>query len=110
MAIININSQFIYYRQDNALFLSNVRSENGVLYIDYAQPDNQGVYVCQAPLSDVSSIPVLVNVVAQNRQPEVYNITVSADRLKIPTGGSGTVECNPVGHPSPRIKWSKVRN
>lgn len=100
----------MFYRQDNAIFLPNVRSENGVLYIDYAQLDNQGVYICQAPVTDVSPVPVLVTVIAQYPDVEQSNITVSVDRLKIPTGGRGTVDCNPVGRPTPLIKWSKVQS
>lgn len=98
----------MFYRQDNAIFLPNVRSENGVLYIDNAQTDNQGVYICQAPITDVAPVQLLVTVIALNPEIEEANITVSADRLKIPTGGSGTVDCNPVGRPAPLIKWSKV--
>lgn len=99
-----------FFRQDNAIFPSNVRSENGVLYIEYAIPENQGVYVCQSPLSDVAPVPILVTVNVQSPPtPGVYNITVSEDRLRIPTGGSGTVECNVDGRPAPLIRWTKVK-
>lgn len=90
------------------MFLSNVRSENGVLYIEYAQPDNQGVYICQSTLSNVSPVQVLVTVVPVEPVTETYNISASVDRLKIPTGGSGTVDCNVSGRPAPIIKWTKV--
>ncbi|XP_022832802.1 basement membrane-specific heparan sulfate proteoglycan core protein-like isoform X3 [Spodoptera litura] len=96
-----------WVRKDNAVFLSNVRSENGVLYIDYAQPDNQGVYICQSTLSNVSPVQVLVTVVQAEPVTETYNISASVDRLKIPTGGSGTVDCNVSGRPTPLIKWTK---
>uniref|UniRef100_A0A2A4JY63 Hemolin n=1 Tax=Heliothis virescens TaxID=7102 RepID=A0A2A4JY63_HELVI len=96
-----------WVRQDNALFLDNARSENGVLYIDYAQPDNRGVYVCQSRISEVSPIAIFVDVVSTSPVPSTYNISASVDRLKIPTGGSGTVECNVVGRPIPLVKWTK---
>ncbi|KAH9644190.1 hypothetical protein HF086_008679, partial [Spodoptera exigua] len=96
-----------WVRKDNAVFLSNVRSENGVLYIDYAQPDNQGVYICQSSLSNVPPVQVLVTVVPAEPVQETYNISASVDRLKIPTGGSGTVDCNVSGRPTPLIKWTK---
>lgn len=96
------------HRQDNTDFPSNVRSENGVLYIEYAEPSNQGVYVCRSQLSNVAPIPILVTVIERNPVPEVVNISVSVERLTIPTGGSGTVDCNVVGRPLPLIRWSKV--
>ncbi|KAJ8737311.1 hypothetical protein PYW07_000582 [Mythimna separata] len=97
-----------WVRQDKAIFPSNVRSENGVLYIEYAIPENQGIYICQSPLSDVAPVPILVTVNVQAPPiPEGYNITVSEDRLRIPTGGSGTVECNVVGRPTPLVRWTK---
>ncbi|XP_047041100.1 basement membrane-specific heparan sulfate proteoglycan core protein-like isoform X2 [Helicoverpa zea] len=96
-----------WVRQDNAVFPENVRSEYGVLYIDYAQPDNRGVYVCQSRISDVSPEAIFVDVVSSSPAPSTYNISASVDRLKIPTGGSGTVECNVVGRPLPVVKWTK---
>ncbi|KAJ8737484.1 hypothetical protein PYW08_000079 [Mythimna loreyi] len=97
-----------WVRQDKAIFPSNVRSENGVLYIEYAIPENQGIYICQSPLSEVAPVPILVTVnVRAPPTPEAYNISVSEDRLRIPTGGSGTVECNVVGRPTPLIRWTK---
>ena len=99
----------LFYSQDNAIFPSNVRSENGVLYIEYALPENQGVYICQSPLSEVAPVPILVTVNVQAPPSPEYNISVSEDRLRIPTGGSGTVECNVIGRPTPLIRWTKVR-
>ncbi|KAJ0183614.1 hypothetical protein K1T71_000037 [Dendrolimus kikuchii] len=95
-----------WIRQDGSSLLANVRSDNGVLYIDYARPENQGVYICQSVSSDVSPVPILITVITTST-PSPSNITVSVDHLKIPTGGTGTVDCNPQGSPLPMIKWMK---
>ncbi|KAL0852381.1 hypothetical protein ABMA28_000578 [Loxostege sticticalis] len=98
-----------WVRQDGTQLQSNVRSVNGVLYIDYAQLDNQGVYVCRTTSYDVAPVLVVVTVIPQGTPaPEQQpNITVSVNNLKIPTGGSGTVECSPRGYPQPLIRWRK---
>ncbi|RVE42173.1 hypothetical protein evm_013174 [Chilo suppressalis] len=98
-----------WVRQDGTELQSNVRSENGVLYIDYAQLTNQGVYVCQTTAYDVQPVRIVVAVIPQGTpSPEDQsNITVSVDRLRIPTGGSGSVECTPRGYPLPLISWKK---
>lgn len=101
----------MYFRGDGTQFLSNVRSENGVLYIEQAVPENQGVYMCQAPpIYDVGPEMTVLTVISINTPSpdEMSNITLSTEHLKIPTGGSGTVDCNPQGYPLPLIKWTKV--
>lgn len=100
----------LIFRQDGSKLAQNVRSENGVLYIDVAQLENQGVYICQTTSKQAASVPILVTVVPLTTPPpgEAPSISVNAESLKIPTGGSGTIECNPHGYPTPYIKWSKV--
>lgn len=104
-------SFYLCFREDGTEFLSNVRSENGVLYIEYAVPENQGVYMCQAPsIYDVRPERIVLTVIAINTPSpdEMPNITLSTDYLKISTGGSGTVDCYPQGYPLPYIRWTKV--
>ncbi|CAG9782356.1 unnamed protein product [Diatraea saccharalis] len=98
-----------WVRQDGTELESNVRSVNGVLYIDYARLSNQGVYVCQTSSYDVQPVRVVVAVIPQGtpRPEDQSNITVSVDSLKIPSGGSGSVECTPRGYPLPQITWRK---
>ncbi|CAH0716594.1 unnamed protein product, partial [Brenthis ino] len=101
-----------WVREDGTQFLSNVRSENGVLYIEYAVPENQGVYMCQTPPNyDMRPEMTVITVISLNTPSpgETTNITVSADQITIPTGGSGTVDCNPQGYPLPLIKWTKYQ-
>ncbi|XP_073959315.1 basement membrane-specific heparan sulfate proteoglycan core protein-like [Choristoneura fumiferana] len=101
-----------WVRQDGSELAQNVRSENGVLYIDVARLENQGVYVCQTTSEQAASVPILVTVVPLSTPApgEAPSISVSVDSLKIPTGGSGTIDCNPQGYPQPYIKWSKHNN
>lgn len=102
---------YIFFRQDGDQFLPNVRSENGVLYVDVAVPENQGVYICQStPYLNINPELIVLTVVPTTpvSPDNVSNITLSVNQLKIPTGGSGTIECNPHGYPSPLIKWTKV--
>ncbi|XP_028173989.1 basement membrane-specific heparan sulfate proteoglycan core protein isoform X3 [Ostrinia furnacalis] len=98
-----------WVRQDGAQFQANVRSINGVLYVDYANPDNQGVYICRTTSYDVAPVLVVLTVLSQGTPPpeQQPNITVSVNNLKIPTGGSGAVECTPKGYPQPQIRWRK---
>lgn len=101
-----------WIRQDGDQFLPNVRSENGVLYVEVAVPENQGVYICQTtPYLDINPELIVLTVVPTTpvSPDNVSNITLSVNQLKIPTGGSGTIECSPHGYPSPLIKWTKYQ-
>nr|XP_026490200.1 basement membrane-specific heparan sulfate proteoglycan core protein isoform X1 [Vanessa tameamea] len=101
-----------WIRQDGNNFLPNVRAENGVLYVELAVPENDGVYICQTtPYININPELVVLKVIP-NRPPspeETSNITLSVNQLKIPTGGSGTIECIPQGYPLPLIKWTKYQ-
>ncbi|XP_038216734.1 basement membrane-specific heparan sulfate proteoglycan core protein-like isoform X5 [Zerene cesonia] len=101
-----------WVRQDGTAFLPNVRSDNGVLYVDYARLENEGVYICQTTSPDVNPKLIVLTVIPQSTPApsEVSNITVSVDHLKIPTGGSGTIDCTPQGYPLPLIKWTKYQD
>ncbi|XP_045509969.1 basement membrane-specific heparan sulfate proteoglycan core protein isoform X5 [Colias croceus] len=101
-----------WVRQDGTAFLPNVRSDNGVLYVDYARLENEGVYICQTTSPDVNPKLIVLTVLPQSTPPpsEMSNITVSVDHLKIPTGGSGTIDCTPQGYPLPLIKWTKYQD
>ncbi|XP_068617476.1 basement membrane-specific heparan sulfate proteoglycan core protein isoform X3 [Battus philenor] len=101
-----------WIRQDGAQLLENVRSDNGVLYIDYATPDNQGIYICQSISTDIVPIPVVVTIIPFGTPSpgESSNITVSVTDVRIPSGGSGSVDCSPEGNPLPLIKWSKYQS
>lgn len=98
-----------WIRQDNAPFENNVRSINGVLYVNNAIPENQGVYICRSVSPHVPSVSIVLNVNPSGTQPpfEIQNVVASVERLSIPTGGTGTVDCTPKGFPLPTIKWSK---
>ncbi|XP_050360619.1 basement membrane-specific heparan sulfate proteoglycan core protein isoform X3 [Nymphalis io] len=102
-----------WIRQDGNQFLPNVRAENGVLYVELAVPENDGVYICQTtPYININPELVVLKVIP-NRTPspeEAPNITLSVNQLKIPTGGSGTIECSPQGYPLPLIKWTKYQD
>ncbi|XP_060809746.1 basement membrane-specific heparan sulfate proteoglycan core protein isoform X4 [Amyelois transitella] len=97
-----------WVRQDRTDLQYNVRSENGVLYIENAQPDNQGVYVCQTLYSRVNPVVITLHVIPIVSPPEDEpNITLSVSSLRIPTGGSGSVDCIPSGYPLPVVKWTR---
>ncbi|XP_045489882.1 basement membrane-specific heparan sulfate proteoglycan core protein isoform X8 [Pieris rapae] len=96
-----------WVRQDGTDFLPNVRSDNGVLYIDYARLENSGVYICQTSAFGVNPTLITLEVRPQGPPVETSNITLSVDHLRIPTGGSGTIDCTPQGYPVPLIKWTK---
>ncbi|CAH4038665.1 unnamed protein product [Pieris brassicae] len=96
-----------WVRQDGTDFLPNVRSDSGVLYIDFARLENSGVYICQTSAFGVNPTLITLEVRPQGPPVETSNITVSVDHLRIPTGGSGTIECTPQGYPVPLIKWTK---
>ncbi|XP_053624887.1 basement membrane-specific heparan sulfate proteoglycan core protein isoform X4 [Plodia interpunctella] len=97
-----------WVRQDGSDLQYNVRSENGVLYVENAQPENQGVYVCQTIYGRVNPIAISLTVIPFVSSPEDEpNITLSVSSLRIPTGGSGSVECIPSGYPLPTIKWTR---
>ncbi|CAK1588065.1 unnamed protein product [Parnassius mnemosyne] len=100
-----------WIRQDGARLLNNVRSDNGVLYIDYATQNNQGIYICQTLSTDIVPIPVVVTIIpiGTPSPAEASNITVSVNQVKIPTGGSGSVDCSPLGNPLPLIRWTKYQ-
>ncbi|CAH2103371.1 unnamed protein product [Euphydryas editha] len=99
-----------WVRQDGSEFLPNVRSENGVLYVEVAVPENQGVYICQTtPYIDINPELVILTVIPTRTPSPESNITLSVNQLKIPTGGSGTIECSPQGYPLPLIKWTKYQ-
>ncbi|XP_072931305.1 basement membrane-specific heparan sulfate proteoglycan core protein [Epargyreus clarus] len=97
-------------RQDGSELLPNVRDDNGVLYVDAAVLENQGVYVCRA-IDAINPVQVVLTVVSLNTPSpdEGPQIKVSTEVLKIPTGGSGTVECTPLGYPRPLIKWTRYQ-
>ncbi|XP_073960356.1 peroxidasin homolog [Choristoneura fumiferana] len=61
--IIVIYERTVNNTQDGSELAQNVRSENGVLYIDVARLENQGVYVCQTTSEQAASVPILVTVV-----------------------------------------------
>ncbi|XP_048488585.1 basement membrane-specific heparan sulfate proteoglycan core protein isoform X3 [Plutella xylostella] len=96
-------------RQDGGELTQNVQSDNGVLYIDGARAENQGVYICQASSSNVAPVPVVVTVILTGTPPpsENPNVTVLEDRIKIPTGGNVVINCIPSGQPLPLITWKK---
>ncbi|XP_037299981.1 basement membrane-specific heparan sulfate proteoglycan core protein isoform X7 [Manduca sexta] len=98
-----------WVRQDGYPLSENIRSQNGVLYIDYARLDDQGVYLCQSASPGVVPAQIVVKVErAGTPSPaDVSNITVSVDRIIIPTGETGTIDCNPMGYPLPFIRWSR---
>nr|XP_037874357.1 basement membrane-specific heparan sulfate proteoglycan core protein isoform X3 [Bombyx mori] len=98
-----------WIRQDNAPFVANVRSDNGVLYIEYARPENDGIYVCQSSSSNVSPQSIIITIIpTYSPDPaKESNISISVDSLKVPAGGSGKIDCNPDGTILPTIKWSK---
>lgn len=100
----------LIYRQDGTQFLPNVRADNGVLYIDVARLENQGVYICQTEAPNVNPVLVVLTVIPTGTVApgEMPNISLSVDQLTIPTGGRGEIECAPRGNPLPLIKWSKV--
>ncbi|CAK1554719.1 unnamed protein product [Leptosia nina] len=100
-----------WVRQDATEFLPNVRAANGVLYIDYARRENAGVYICQTSAFGVNPTLITLEVRPQGTPApsEVSNITVSVDHLRIPTGGSGTIDCTPQGYPLPLVKWTKYQ-
>ncbi|XP_041987673.1 basement membrane-specific heparan sulfate proteoglycan core protein-like isoform X2 [Aricia agestis] len=98
-----------WVRQDGTPFLSNMYSDNGVLYVVKADAQNQGVYMCRTPSYGVSPVLVVLTVIPL-RTPspvEAANITINKDSLEIPSGGSDTVECIPEGNPVPYVKWSR---
>lgn len=99
-------------REDRQDFQPNVRADNGILYIDYALPENRGVYTCQVALPDVAPVSVLLTVVPSGTPSpsDDSNITVSKNTVRIPQGGSDSVDCSPLGYPQPIIKWRKVRS
>ncbi|XP_069364959.1 basement membrane-specific heparan sulfate proteoglycan core protein isoform X8 [Maniola hyperantus] len=98
-----------WIRQDGTQFSPNVRADNGVLYIDVARLENQGVYICQTAAPDVKPVLVVLTVIPTGTVSpnDITNISLSVDRLTIPTGGRGEIECYPRGDPMPLIKWSK---
>ncbi|XP_052752510.1 basement membrane-specific heparan sulfate proteoglycan core protein isoform X3 [Galleria mellonella] len=98
-----------WVRQDGTAFYGNVRSENGVLYIQSALPENQGVYICQTPYNSISPIMVVLKVIPlETPSPsESSNITTTVPGLRIPTGGTDSVECLPTGYPPPIVRWKK---
>ncbi|XP_052746482.1 basement membrane-specific heparan sulfate proteoglycan core protein isoform X2 [Bicyclus anynana] len=98
-----------WIRQDGSQFESNVRADNGVLSIDVARLENQGVYICQTASSDVNPVLVVLTVIPTGTVPpnEMSNISLSVNSLTIPTGGMGQIECIPRGDPLPLIRWSK---
>lgn len=97
-----------WIRQDSSPLQDNIQVDRGILYINNARPENQGVYICLSTSSDAPPATALITVNDINVEPGVEpNITVSVDSLKIPTGESGTVDCNPLGSPLPMIKWTK---
>ncbi|XP_075991621.1 terribly reduced optic lobes isoform X3 [Anticarsia gemmatalis] len=97
-----------WVRQDSARFQPNVRSDNGVLYIEAAIPENQGVYICHSQQYDIAPIQIHLTISAINPVQEEYNLTLSVSRLSIPTGGSGAVDCMVRGRLTPTIRWTKA--
>ncbi|KAM3968767.1 basement membrane-specific heparan sulfate proteoglycan core protein isoform 3-T3 [Aphomia sociella] len=98
-----------WIRQDGTEFYTNMRSDNGVLHIEGAVPENQGVYICQTPYNTITPIMIVVKVIPYGTPSpsEASNITTSAQSLRIPTGGTGSVDCSPLGYPPPIIRWKK---
>ncbi|XP_045784357.1 basement membrane-specific heparan sulfate proteoglycan core protein-like isoform X5 [Maniola jurtina] len=98
-----------WIRQDGTQFSPNVRADNGVLYIDVARLENQGVYICQTAAPDVKPVLVVLTVIPTGTVSpnDITNISLSVNQLTIPTGGRGEIECYPRGDPLPLIKWSK---
>ncbi|KOB69320.1 Terribly reduced optic lobes [Operophtera brumata] len=80
-----------WVREDGDRFQANVRSDNGVLYIDEATLENAGVYVCQTHGSEVNPEPILLTVVSTatpspDQLPEVevpVNVSQRGDSLII---------------------------
>ncbi|XP_045541991.1 basement membrane-specific heparan sulfate proteoglycan core protein isoform X1 [Papilio machaon] len=101
-----------WIRQDGAQLLENVRSDNGVLYIDRATTENQGIYVCHSISTEIGPVPIVVTIIPLNPPSpgEASNITVSEKSLRLHAGASGSVECNPTGNPLPLIKWTKYQD
>ncbi|XP_049885171.1 basement membrane-specific heparan sulfate proteoglycan core protein-like isoform X3 [Pectinophora gossypiella] len=104
-----IPAESIDWAREDRMEYPNVRSENGVLFIDYATIENQGVYTCQAASPDIVPVSVLLTVIPSGTPSpsETSNITVSKNSVRIPQGGSDTVDCSPLGYPQPLIKWKK---
>ncbi|KAI5637001.1 immunoglobulin domain-containing protein [Phthorimaea operculella] len=98
-----------WIREDKTAFRYNVRSEQGVLYIDNAVPENRGIYVCQASSPDIDPVSVVLSVIplASTLPSQQPNITIPEDRVVVSTGDSRAIECIPLGYPQPRIRWSK---
>lgn len=111
MCITVTTNYYLTFRQDGANLEPNARSINGVLHIDDAVMENQGVYICHSNVPEVVPVSVLLTVNLLGTRPpfEVQNVTVDKQRLIIPTGDFGTVECVPHGFPLPTVKWSKVK-
>lgn len=87
-----------------------MRDDNGVLYVDGAVIENQGVYVCRAILDAISPAQVVLTVQSLNTPSpdQGLELKLSTEVLNIPTGGSGSVDCTPVGYPRPLIRWTRV--
>nr|XP_032526331.1 basement membrane-specific heparan sulfate proteoglycan core protein [Danaus plexippus plexippus] len=98
-----------WVRQDGTPLLQNVRSSNGVLYINNAIMENQGVYICQTTSYQIEPVLVVITIVPSIVPTQNPNVTVSVSSLTIPTGGIGKIECEPVGYPLPLIRWSKFQ-
>ncbi|XP_061720060.1 basement membrane-specific heparan sulfate proteoglycan core protein isoform X2 [Cydia pomonella] len=98
-----------WVRQDGNEFESNVQSLNGVLYIDVARLENQGVYMCKTTSGQAESMAVVVKVIPVGTQSplESPGVELDVNELRIPTGESGVVHCTATGNPLPRIVWSK---
>ncbi|CAH2220488.1 jg2114, partial [Pararge aegeria aegeria] len=99
-----------WVRQDGTQFLPNVRADNGVLSINVARRENEGVYICQTESPDVNPVLVVLTIIPTSTIPpnEVTDITLSVNQTTIPAGGKGQIECSPKGEPMPLIKWTKV--
>ncbi|KAL4717631.1 hypothetical protein ACJJTC_000780, partial [Scirpophaga incertulas] len=109
-SIIVPRERIDWSRLDTTPFQSNVHSEYGILNIEAAQVENQGVYVCKSSLSNVNPIQFIIKVKHEKDIPDLNEnsyINVSHKTLTIPTGRSGKVDCIPKGNPLPLINWSR---
>ncbi|XP_072426609.1 peroxidasin homolog isoform X2 [Chiloscyllium punctatum] len=106
----NPKPKIVWLHNNHELHMKNDIRRNllddGTLMIQNAQESDQGTYQCMAKneLGEATTQGVLLRYFGSPTKP---NFVIQPQNTEVLVGSSITLECSAIGHPQPRITWTK---